>query len=98
MSSLRGITAVFLLLHFLGVLRAQTPRTVSYQGVLTTKAGAPIADGPHILRAVLYATRTGKVELYSKQDTVTTISGRFDLLLDSIPGSVPFDREYYLGL
>ena len=88
---------------FLGItpeseLFAQVPRTISYQGYLTQKSGAPIADGNHILVAALYATRTGKIVLYSTLDTVATAGGHFDMLLDSIPATVAFDKELYLGL
>ncbi len=79
-------------------LFAQIPRTISYQGVLATKGGAPLPDGQHLLIAALYGTRTGKVVLYSKQDTVISKNGYFDMLLDSIPESVTFDRPMWLGL
>ncbi|MDP4199674.1 MAG: hypothetical protein Q8922_03625 [Bacteroidota bacterium] len=79
-------------------LFAQIPRTISYQGVLATNKGVPLPDGQHILLAALYGTRTGKVVLYSKQDTVTTQNGMFSILLDSIPQSVAFDRPMWLGL
>ena len=88
---------------FLGItpeseLFAQIPRTISYQGYLTQKSGAPIPDGNHILVAALYATRTGKIVLYSTQDTVATVGGHFDMLLDSIPSGLAFDKELFLGI
>jgi hypothetical protein len=77
---------------------AQVPRTISYQGVLTAKAGTPIPDGKHVLLLALYATRTGAVVLYSKQDTVTTTNGYFSTLLDSIPTAVTFNGPMWLGV
>ena len=77
---------------------AQAPRTISYQGVLTAKSGAPVADGSHILVLVLYSSRTGGGILYSKQDTVTTTNGYFNTYLDSIPATLAFNSPVYLGV
>jgi hypothetical protein len=77
---------------------AQYPRSLSYQGVISDKGGQPTRDTVHTITASLYETRTGKVVLYSKTDTVTTYNGHFDLLLDSIPSSLAFDRQLYLGV
>jgi len=79
-------------------LRAQAPRTISYQGVLTAKSGTPVPDGQHILFLALYGSRTGAVVLYSKQDTVTTANGYFNTELDSIPASITFNAPVYLGV
>src|SRR5687768_11819333 len=88
-----------LILLMLGTeLYAQAPRAISYQGVLTDKNGVAVPDGNYDLRLVLYPTRTGAVEVYAKQATVTTQKGVFSVILDSIPLSVAFDRQYYLGI
>ncbi|HET9136201.1 MAG TPA: hypothetical protein VFO76_06155 [Candidatus Kapabacteria bacterium] len=80
-------------------VKAQVPRVISYQGILTDKKTAlPITDGEHHLVITLYPTRTGKVSVYTKYDTVTTKNGLFNTLLDSIPESVLFDKQYYLGI
>lgn len=77
---------------------AQAPRVISYQGMLSDQSGKPVADGDYPVRLVLYATRTGVIELYAKSTTVTTSGGVFNALLDSLPESLAFDREYYLGV
>lgn len=77
---------------------AQPPRAISYQGVLTDKNGVAVADGNYDLRLVLYPTRTGAIQVYAKHATVTTQKGIFSVILDSIPPSVAFDRQYYLGI
>ncbi len=77
---------------------AQVPRTISYQGLLASKSGMPVADGLHTLILALYSTRTGAVVLYSQQDTVTTTGGYFSTLLDSIPTSVSFNAPLWLGV
>lgn len=77
---------------------AQVPRSFSYQGVLAEKNGGVIPDGDHLLTLTLYPTRTGAVTLYSKTVTATTVNGVFSVILDSIPETIPFDDQYYLGI
>jgi hypothetical protein len=89
---------LFVLFTSLATVRAQIPRAISYQGVLADDKGKPLPDGQHILLLRLYETRTGKIELYSKTDTVTTINGVFSTVLDEIPSSLTFDQQYYLGI
>ncbi len=77
---------------------AQVPRSFSYQGVLSDKNGGAVPDGDHLLTLTLYPTRTGAVTLYSKTVTATTTNGVFSVVLDSIPETIPFDDQYYLGI
>lgn len=87
-----------LLLSVISVAYGQVPRSFSYQGVLSEKSGGVVPDGDHLLTLTLYPTRTGAVTLYSKAVTATTINGVFSVVLDSIPDSIPFDDQYYLGI
>lgn len=87
-----------LLLSVISVAYGQVPRSFSYQGVLSEKNGGVVSDGDHTLTLTLYPTRTGAVTLYSKTLTATTINGVFSVILDSIPDSIPFDDQYYLGI
>lgn len=77
---------------------AQIPRSISYQGILADKKGVPVADGDHTLALTLYNSRTGSVFVYSKTAVVTTKNGLFSTLLDSIPATVAFDKQYFLGI
>lgn len=77
---------------------AQIPRAISYQGRLADKKGVPVTDGDHTLVMTLYNTRTGAVFVYTKTAVVTIKNGVFSTLLDSIPATVAFDKEYYLGI
>lgn len=79
-------------------LFAQVPRTISYQGLLETSKGVAVPDGLHLLTAQIYATRTGKIVLYTKEDSVSTRNGFFSIMLDSIPDSLAFDKQLYLAL
>jgi len=91
------LLTVFLVL-FISVAHAQVPRSISYQGVLSDKNGGVVSDGEHTLTLTLYPTRTGAVQLYTKDVVVTTTKGIFSAILDSIPDDVPFDDQYYLGI
>lgn len=77
---------------------AQIPRAISYQGSLADKKGVPVSDGNHTLVLTLYNSRTGAIFVYSKTAIVTTANGIFTTLLDSIPATVTFDKEYFLGI
>ena len=98
MVKLLRLLAVFCVLCSASVALAQVPRTISYQGVLANKTGTPVPDGPHTLVLNLYGSRTGKVILYSKTDSIVTVKGVFSTLLDAIHDSVVFDRPMYLGI
>ncbi|MDP4237380.1 MAG: hypothetical protein Q8919_13110 [Bacteroidota bacterium] len=89
---------IALTLIFASSALAQIPRAISYQGVLADKKGVPVADGDHTLVLTLYNTRTGAVFVYSKTATVSTKNGVFSTMLDSIPATVAFDKEYFLGI
>jgi hypothetical protein len=95
--SLRFLT-VICVLCLSSVAFSQVPRIISYQGVLANKTGTPVADGPHTILLNLYASRTGKIILYSKTANIVTSMGLFATVLDSISDSVVFDRQMYLGI
>lgn len=77
---------------------AQVPRAISYQGILSDNKGQVVADSTHTLQLNLYTTRTGQIVLYSQLKTVTTVNGLFSTVLDSIPDTLVFDRQLYLGI
>jgi hypothetical protein len=83
-------------------LVAQTPRTISYQGVLADQSGNFLADGIHGISISLYDTPTGGSALFTEATAVTVVRGVFNVILGSngggIPESVSFDRAYFLGV
>jgi hypothetical protein len=89
---------LFIILFSASTALAQIPRAISYQGVLSDKKGVAISDGDHQLTLTLYYTRTGALAAYTKNATVTTKGGLFSVLLDSIPATVLFDKQYFLGI
>ena len=96
---MKTITTLALLLLFtVSSAVAQIPRAISYQGFLTDKKGVPVADGDHQLTLTLYPTRTGAIFVYVKIVNITSKAGLFNVMLDSIPDAVPFDKQYYLGI
>jgi hypothetical protein len=78
------------------------PRTISYQGVLTTPTGTLIPDGSYALTVKLYENATGGTAVFTEDfPAVTVVRGLFNLILGSntpIPASLAFDRAYFLGV
>jgi hypothetical protein len=81
----------------LPAVKAQAPRSISYQGQIMDN-GTLIPDGPHTITVTMYETRTGQVELYQKTEIVMTERGTFAMTLDAIPESVKFDGPLYIGV
>src|SRR4051794_28540306 len=77
----RLAVAILLTVTLASAVFAQVPRTISYQGLLETSKGIAVPDGQHLITVNLYATRTGKIVLYTKEDSVTTHNGFFSVML-----------------
>ena len=78
---------------------AQVPRTISYQGLLTTATNDPLPDGPHTLTFAIYDVPTGGTPLWTETQSTTTLQGVFDVTLGTTTSLVlPFDKPYYLGI
>jgi hypothetical protein len=93
----------FLVLATSAPARAQAPRTISYQGILTDAAGTLVPDGNHALALTLYDAASGGVALFAETQTVPVVRGTFGAILGSattggIPATVAFDRAYFLGV
>jgi hypothetical protein len=92
---------IIALLLLSSVAFAQVPRTISYQGVLTTAAGAPLADGNHQLQISLHAEATGGGSVYTETQTIPVVGGVFHAIIGSVtpfPESFAFDRKYFLAV
>ena len=81
-----------------GVVHAQVPRAVNYQGYLTDAGGAPInTTVPMVFK--LYTVASGGAPLYTEAQTVPVNNGLFDVVLGSVaPLNLAFDVPYYLGV
>jgi hypothetical protein len=84
-------------------VRAQIPRTISFQGLLMNAQGQPISDGNHIVVLVIYDQANGGTVLFQETQTVQVLRGVFNTVIGGataggIPPSVTFDRPYFLGV
>ena len=85
----------------IGNVNAQVPQTISYQGLLTTSSGAPIADGNYNLTFSLYTVPTGGTPIWTEtQSSVPVSNGTFSVILGSITPftGVNFAQQLYLGI
>ena len=82
-----GVCAVLSML-LSGVAGAGVPRTMSYQGLLTTAAGAAVPDGTHNLQFALYNVPSGGAALWTEtQNAVPVTGGLVAVVLGSVtPG------------
>jgi hypothetical protein len=98
--SLRIASLLLALTLSSGVLSAQVPAKMSYQGVLTDGAGAPVADGNHSLVFKLYSVSTAGSALWTEtQATVNTTNGVLSVVLGSVtPINIAFDGALWLGI
>ena len=82
---------------------AQVPRTLNYQGYLTTPTGAPV-NTPQSLTARIYdATSGGNLLFTETHNAATMTNGIFNILLGSVnvitnPLNLSFSAPYYLGI
>ncbi len=93
---------LFLLVLFLsaGIMQAQIPQTISYQGVLATASGAAVADGNYTVTFALYDTpEDGRMLWRETHEKVSVTGGLFSVVLGSRRQLVvAFDRPYFLGI
>ena len=82
-------------------IKAQVPRTISYQGSIVTPTGAPIKDGQHVVIISFYDDPKGGAPLYTEILNTEVKRGLFCANVGSstpIPPAVKFDHVYYLGI
>lgn len=75
------------------------PKTINYQGYLTTTAGAPL-DAPVDITFRLYGAASGGVALYTEmQPSVAVTKGLFNVQIGALtPISLAFDAPYWLSV
>lgn len=77
----------------------QIPQTMSYQGVLTDGAGAPLPDGNVLVTFKLYENAAGGSPIWEENQNVEIVGGLFSAILGSDnPLDLPFAVPYWLGL
>jgi hypothetical protein len=99
MKTVRNWLCAVLLLTFPAIpLDAAQPRTLHYQGYLTTSAGAPF-NGAAEVTFRLYTAPTGGVPLWEEQIAIYATNGHFQVILgNSTQLDLPFDEPYWLAL
>jgi hypothetical protein len=81
---------------------AEVPQRIPYQGRLTEPGGAPVADGAHLVKFIIYDDSVGGSELWNSgfQNVVTT-DGVFSYELGSavaLPDDLFTDTTRWLGI
>ncbi len=76
--------AIALLLVAFVHVEAQIPHKISYQGLLLTSSGTPVADGPYNIRFDMYSAASGGSALWTEtHSSVSVITGTFNVVLGS---------------
>ena len=81
-----------------GLAHSQIPRTINYQGYLTSPNGAALnVSVPMAFK--IYGVATGGAALHTETQTVAVSNGIFNVLLGTGAAlTLPFDTPYYLGV
>lgn len=79
-------------------VHAQVPRTMAYQGFLTTSAGQPVSASLSMTFS-LYDQSSGGAALWAETRTVQVSNGAYTVLLGEVtPLALAFDKPYWLGV
>ncbi|MBD3420869.1 MAG: hypothetical protein GF398_12185, partial [Chitinivibrionales bacterium] len=94
------MTNPLLFLYLLSTLcLSAIPRQVAWQGVITDAAGNPKSDGSYEIIFSLYDATDATTALWSEAQTLTSANGIITTTLGSTtPLSLPFDKQYWLGI
>ncbi|MFM8436902.1 MAG: hypothetical protein ACKOAX_00385, partial [Candidatus Kapaibacterium sp.] len=82
-------------------LSAQTPRTMSYQGVLADPSGKLMSDGTYKVTIRLYDDMNATSAVYTEDHTVYLTHGVFNVMIGSVtpfPAALTFDKTYFIGM
>lgn len=94
------LTMAVLVSTLINFAQAQAPRTLNYQGHLTTDGITPVTDGTYNITFTLYdAASAGNNLWFENQATVAVTNGDFQVVLGLItPINLGFDIQYWLGI
>ncbi len=84
-----------------GLMNAQIPRTLSYQGVLTDSLGNPKPDGSYTFTFRLYDVSTGGTPFWTEIKDLQVKRGLFSTNLGDVTpfdAGIKFDKQYFLGI
>ncbi len=90
---------IFLIMFMSGLVNAQIPKTLSYQGVLTDASGTAVTDGSYSLTFKLYESATSGPLVWEETQSVTVANGIFSVILGSSTTlNLLFNKQYWLGI
>ena len=102
MSTKFGCLAALALLTLASLFQptqAQIPRTLNYQGYLTSPSGSAINSASLAMIFKIYTVQTGGSALHTETQSVTVSNGIFNVLLGTSAAlTLPFDIPYFLGV
>ncbi len=97
---MRRIILFLIASSFISSALAQIPKTLSFQGYVTTKTtGEPLVDAGYDMTFSIWDGLTGATKLWEEFHTgVVVTKGLYTVLLGDagIPINLPFDKVYYL--
>ena len=97
-TALLNVFALFCALGF-AAAHAQVPKTINYQGYLTTPSGAAVNNANLTMVFKLYDAATGGTVLHTETQMVTVTNGIFNVMLGTSPAlTPPFTAQYFLGV
>ena len=81
---------------------SDVPRTISYQGMVSSATGARFPSGDYAVTVRLYADEYGREAVWEGEYTTTVENGLLNLELGSgaypLPGSSAMDRSLWIGI
>ena len=93
------LALALLLLCGCNLIHAQVPRTLNYQGYLTSPSGAAINNASQAMTIKIYDAPTAGNLLFTELQTVTVSNGIFNLLIGSVTAlPLAFDKPYWIGV
>ena len=87
------------LIALVGLLQAQIPETLSYQGTLLNKSGQPVANGDYAMTFRIYEDSSGGTAIWEESQSISVADGIFSAVLGSSkPLNISFEHPYWLGV
>lgn len=78
---MKSILSLVIFLLLLGIMVAQKPRTMNYQGYLTDSGGQPITSGIQDITFGIYDVASGGAALWTETSAVAVESGVFSVVM-----------------
>jgi len=92
------LISLLCVIAFAGIVLAQVPKRISFQGLLTSSSGAPAANGSYDLQFGIHDSASGGASLWAEPHAgVSVQQGTFSVILGSLTSlNLPFDKRYFV--